>query len=443
MSLAQEQLNINWVGIVVEVLSIIQGLAFNDLVSRFPEIYEHWRTTGDYLLIAHFLLSFILLLRIFQTYLTAALDYNLWTPRLFDVLVIFIIGSLEYFVFSSLTVENFDVSRFHQRLSLISLFGIIGYVNAIRRVKEETFSSYRDYIKDMQLQAANIAGVLVVLAASTLIVIFPQMSVISKTLLALTTAMVLGFNIYYSLKNTFATRVQIPTSQADVAVETAARSNNTIAEIEVIIRQAEREDVLELCDHFIRHFGYYYTAIFDTSIRLAKRIIKRILLANWGRHAFGYREFNVACDNETGSIVGLCMLKTKQSSYSFSIVAGVFFSALVVLWYIGIVGFIRTIRNLRTHKPAMPPIAADELRIVYIAVNSQAQRRKIGSQIVDYAFAIARSRKKRVVTLEVREANKSARQFFKLQGFVESEIVKAPGDDILELGARVRMVAEV
>lgn len=125
---AQEQLITNWVAIVLAVVSIIQGFAFNDLVIRFLPIYQYSRTTGDVHVLVHYVLSFVLLLRVFQTYLTAALDYNPWTPRLFDVLIIFIVGAIEYFIFSALVVPAFDVFRFHRRFSLIALAAVIGYL---------------------------------------------------------------------------------------------------------------------------------------------------------------------------------------------------------------------------------------------------------------------------------------------------------------------------
>jgi len=438
---AQEQLTQNWVTIILAVLSIIQGLAFNNLVIQFPDIYQDWRVSHDLRVVIHFLLSFVLLLRIFQTYLTAALDYNPWVPNFFDIFIIFVVGALEYFLFSTLKVSAaFGIVQFHSRLSIIALFGIIGYLLAILRIQETLFPHYRDYVREVRLQIANILGVVVVLAVSLVIIFFPKMSGRKQILLATVSIVALISNVLLSLRMTFATRIDQATDTASLTVSDGRNIPAQNNRIDVFFKIPERENAAELTELFAENFVYFYSAMFDASSRLTKKILSRILLINRGKHPLGYKAFHVACEPTSGKIVGLCMLKVERSNRPFRSFVGTLGSALVLLLHLGVVGLIRTIQNIRQLGPLMPSIETGELRIVYIAVSQLAQRHGIGMQILEFAEGTARGLGKGLLSLEVREANMKARQFFRDAGFTEDTIFKCEGDRVLNQGNRIRMV---
>src|SRR5215469_11498679 len=147
---AKRRLLANWVDIVLTVISIIQGLAFNDLVILFPPIYEYTVRTGQPIVLVHFLLSLALLLRVFQTYVTAALDYDDWQPSFVDVLIIFAVGFVEYFIFAGLTVPRFDVVNFYERLSIAAFLAFAGYIQAYLHLKEEAFPSFQEYRRELR-----------------------------------------------------------------------------------------------------------------------------------------------------------------------------------------------------------------------------------------------------------------------------------------------------
>jgi hypothetical protein len=116
---------------VLTVLSIIQALAFNYLAEQFPGIFRYSMTRGNYIVFMHFILCFVILVRIYQTFMGAVLDYNFILPRLYEMFLISTVGITEYFLFESLKpegkIESFNQLTFHTRGIIISGLGTIGY----------------------------------------------------------------------------------------------------------------------------------------------------------------------------------------------------------------------------------------------------------------------------------------------------------------------------
>lgn len=66
----------------------------------------------------------------------------------------------------------------------------------------------------------------------------------------------------------------------------------------------------------------------------------------------------------------------------------------------------------------------EEGHIISLAVDKKFMRKKIGSQLVDYAISIFAKCNVRDIRLEVRVGNKSARKFYDAIGFEEIEFVQ-------------------
>lgn len=435
-SRAQSRFYHSWVDIVLTVVSIIQGLAFNDLVVRLPSIYEYTISKNDFQLIASFIFSFVILIRLFQTYVTAALDYDEWSVSFFDIFLIFIIGAVEYFVFSALTTDQFDVQVFHTRVSIISILGIIGYLGAILRLKEELFPSYFDYRKEIQLQSVNITGVILVQAISTYIIFAPTQPEWVYTTGGLLSAAILSFNIYYSLKVTFSPSIHV--KLIDQKLESIPSVENQTHR-EIIIKPASRDNLLALLDLLIDNFGYVYESIFDTSPRLTKAILKDVLLINGGDHAFGFKSFYVTIDKMTGSCVGVMMFNSDKTKKTPRILITFITTLLIVFKHLGFWGVFRSLSNVRAASTAIPIDVPNELHITYFAVAKEFQHMGVGHQMMEYAKGIARSEGKKVISLDTRENNLPAQQFFKSQGFFADSIINSDSDKAFGHGARIHM----
>lgn len=424
MSRAQERFVEHWIDIVLTLVSIIQGLAFSDLAVRLPDIYRYTLSNGDFVLITHFFLSFVILLRILQTYVVAALDYDQWSVSFLDLLLIFVIGFVEYFAFSSLVVQEFDVITFHKRISIISILGIFGYVGAVLRIKKEHFSSDKKYWDEIRLQMINIIGVVSVQLISTYIVCKPGQPPTQYVILAIIATLILICNIFYSIRSTF----------APVTSNSSMKKN-----IDILIKPAERKDALAVAQLMMQDYSYIYTSIFDTSQRVAHLILRRILLNNWGKHLLGYRSFHLAFDINSGDCIGLVLFLSDSSIRPLDTILGFSRSMLTVLRYVGIVGFIRTVRNLKVFYRGLFQIAPSEFHILYLSVQHDRQRQGVGTKLITYAKGMAKIQGKSCITLDVRETNRGAQDFFLSQGFIKEARLDSDFDSALGKGGRIRM----
>jgi ribosomal protein S18 acetylase RimI-like enzyme len=436
LSRAHRNFQSNWIPILLAVISIIQGLAFNDLAIRLQVVLDYTIDSRDLVPAAHFVLAFILLLRIFQTYVTAALDYDEWTTNFPDVLLIFVIGLLEYHVFSSLTVPSFYVVQFHKRMSIISVLALIGYVRAFGSLKETMFTTYLDYARERRLQAVNIGGIAVILSMSSLILFTRPLPNLFYAIIGFLASAVLASNIGYSLNVTFSTKLDTTLISHGHLGAITEKPENRSGHIKV--RPARREDVITLARLMSEHFGYVYSAVFDTSPRLTESMLLNLLRAANGRIPdYGFRSFQVACRSGSPEVLGLL-----KCSYSKSSRAATFywlFVPVIVLYKLGLTGLVRTLLNWRVVRDMVPEINPDELYIQYIAVSAQFQKIGVGSRLIERALEFGAELGKSEAALDVREPNQVARKFFRGHGFREDMVIKRSSDSVLGMGPTIRM----
>lgn len=211
---------------------------------------------------------------------------------------------------------------------------------------------------------------------------------------------------------------------------------------EIIIQRPVREDVDELCELLVEHFGYFYNAAFGTDSPLTRLIFKDILMVNRGKHPLGYKSFYVARAPTTREIVACLLFHTRESWTLLNYIAFTAGSAFVILRHIGVMGFIKTIRNLRKLRTEIPTLSPDEVHILYLAVSPKMRSKHIGRRMIEHIYNVPESRHKKVFRLEVRETNKIALLFFRNMGFSEDGIKTSSGDEILGRGPIVQMIRE-
>jgi len=441
----------NFVNIVLAVVSIVQGLAFNDLATRFPKIYP----SGDYIIIAHFILCFVLLLRIFQTYVTAALDYDNWELGFVDIFIIFVVGLLEYFVFSSLVEKDFKISDFHGRLLVLSTLALAGYLRTLRKLYKNRFSGDgvepQYYEAEVRLQCANLLGIVLSQSISIYIWLSAQQTTGTYIFLVILVSLIMGMNIFYSIRITFSRakieREQIKKAELqDTPASPPSDDESTLSDegINIESREAKKHEVDQLLDLIAGNFSYVYETLFDTSPRLTRKIMRAVLLAWGGRHEWGYRKFHVAVDKKTKKVVGFIKIETAKNGIILNRTASRFILAVTLIRYIGLVGLIRTFRNLKSVESATSPVfESNELHINYIAVDIEYRRKGIAAKLINIACEKAKNEGKDCVALEVREANQTAREFFDKRGFSEDEKIASEYDYLFQKGKRVRMTKKI
>jgi len=421
----------SWVSTVLALISIIQGLAFNHLAGRLPEIYADFLVRHDFVVLTHFLLCFVILLRIFQTYLLAALDYDEWSVNFFDLFLVFVIGALEYLLFSSLIAgPRFSAVDFHLRLSLISIAGVLGYLGALLRLRPTVL----EYRAEIRLQAINALGTLAVQAISTFIIFSPPQPAALYSSLALAATLLVIANIAYSIRISLPPESRRP-FDAEAEGPAAAAAPRTAGRLEVLIRPAEREDVPALLDLMMGGFAEFYMSIFDASPFLTRVLIGKILLAWDGRHPLGYRSFHLACARDDGRAAGLILFESDRR-YGLLTLGRL---SLQTALRLGLVGLVRSWRNLRATGVHRRAQSNAELHVVYLTAAEPCRGRGVGAQLLDFARTTARAHRQTLLALEVRENNENARRFFAGAGFRAEEVIESRHDARLGQGPRIRM----
>ena len=118
---------------MLTVLGIIQGLALNQLAEKMMRSDYAAALPTDRWLWLHFALCLLILIRVFQTYLLAALDYTGWRTSFYDALFIFAAGLLQYWVFDALDQSAARPQELHFRAGvLISLAAAIHFLALLR-----------------------------------------------------------------------------------------------------------------------------------------------------------------------------------------------------------------------------------------------------------------------------------------------------------------------
>lgn len=458
----------NFVSIVLAVIGIIQGFAFNFLAPKFPEIlFQGWQN-GEFRVIAHFILCSILVMRVFQTYVIGALDYNKWNLAFSDMLFVFGTGLLQYFIFSFLAAvpSQFNIIAFYWLFLVLAVFAFLGYGRTMRLIKKNRFNS--EYIpeqvskyvpeqyfeSEIRLQLANLTGISVLLAISLYVLIpnyFPPApslilerypNDISYTILALIAAAILLLNIWYSWSATF----QKPTiTITRLTTEPKATFKPRKKKTKIETRNAIKSDIPAMADLIAYNFSYVYEALFGEN-RPIKKMIQALLTAGAGKHEWGFQRFHVAIEqvDKKEKVVGLLRMKTKESGIHPKYVISGVIMALVLIRYTGLLGLYHAIRRSEAVLSATHPVfLSDELHILYLAVDAKHLQNSVATKLVEIAYDKAQKEEKGYLVAEVRELNKLGLIFFLNQGFKKDALIESDCDYLLGKGKRIRMLKEV
>ena len=123
-----------WIDIYLTIVSIIQGLIFTFLAEKLPLIIRKIQIENDYAILIPYFLSILIVIRFFQSQLTAALAYIKWKVSVSDLLVIFFTGFFEYFLFSEfLNLPDFNNDVFYSRVSFMGLLGVISFIYTLKK----------------------------------------------------------------------------------------------------------------------------------------------------------------------------------------------------------------------------------------------------------------------------------------------------------------------
>ncbi len=206
--------------IILAVLGIIQGFALNQLAEKLSRGPDAIINSGSYLVYVHFSLAVLVLVRVFQTYLLAALDYSGWKASFFEVVSIFFVGIIQYWAFETLTRDAvFVASDFQFRLAILLAFAFLSHFLALIRIRGDVLSGgVSKYKKKLEKKIQIINSLLALVAA---VLLFISSFYVSSLLLAAAisgiVALLTSLNILSSLNLTLRRQAVEPSPSEDIS----------------------------------------------------------------------------------------------------------------------------------------------------------------------------------------------------------------------------------
>lgn len=292
-----------YTNIIFLILSVVQGLAFQDLATRtaiiLPLATESAASLARFL---HVVLCFCVLLRVFQTYVTAGLDYKPEFISFRDVVIILLAGILEYVIFQYVggpgtPPTEFQPVKFYKSLAVLAALAAAVYYVNIFRIKLSERLNTRDYYLERRLQFANGNYMTAILAISLLVAAgwrggrSPPTGVLIAT--SLTCSLLLVVSVANSLYKTFGVQL-IFRSDERLALATGGSTPAPLpvdADVCVVTRatQDQSTDLVDLC---LQRHEPVLTTLFGLIDDEAKSLLRRLVQGRWG--AISYRNFLVA-----------------------------------------------------------------------------------------------------------------------------------------------------
>lgn len=192
------------ISILFTVLGMITSLAFTKLLDLGGNLLSGVDSWGDKIFyISHLFLVMLIIIRIFEALLLAALDYEIQTGNFYDLIAVFIIGIIEYWMLE--TFKEYDQQSFFLRLLILGALSLTGFSIATIRLitmkplsKVKTYSNKMDFIREIYLQSVNLAVSLGFIVVSLLIFLNVISSNLIITIIMFFLCILMAFNIYYS-----------------------------------------------------------------------------------------------------------------------------------------------------------------------------------------------------------------------------------------------------
>ncbi len=179
---------------MLTIVSIIQGLAIAHLadVSTGLKGFTSW---------CFFTLAFLTSVRVFQTYVSAAVEYDHWRPSVWDLLLIFFLGFVQYRYIDALGPYAFYPKSFQMWFLIVCSLALVGYSRVLWMIGRRVEPAARK--RERSLQWLNLGG-----TATCLGLAIPFLSsTLSREVMAclvVTQSCVIFLNTYASLNQTLA-----------------------------------------------------------------------------------------------------------------------------------------------------------------------------------------------------------------------------------------------
>ncbi len=151
-----KKLSSEFTNVTITVLSIIQGFAFNQLAEIFSANSDVILSFKNPIYSFNFLFCFLILIRIFQTYMLAAIHYTNWRVSFTDIVSMFVTRFLQFWIFSTLSnTESFNYQDLHLRASVIMGIAAVLYLIALWKISNESEALKLTKSREYKIQFIN------------------------------------------------------------------------------------------------------------------------------------------------------------------------------------------------------------------------------------------------------------------------------------------------
>lgn len=411
--------------ILLFILSLIQGLAFSKLLENiFSELDGGIVDTDTFVLIAHSVLCFFIIIRLFETLLLGFLDYDEAVSTMYEAILVFVIGAFEYWLIDALI--DFNGFDFYLRLMILAVISSAGYIVTVvkitgKKYRKKLFYDKSSFLQELLLQSVNIT-VLIIIVTISLLVISNRISTKSEMLIS---AIILSLIVVINIVSSWYFTITMPRKnkpwpnddsskgQCITPLKVAVKDGSN----EYSIRAAMKKDINSIAMLYTELFPYVFQGIFDTSDRIINRILSRLIGLYKGATYWGYGNTVVITKDSTDEVVGFIVFKPQRSLSFFQYFGLAVYVIIIVIANTGLIGLARFLRNSYKNRNAAVNPPKDELYISYIGIIRDYQYTGAARMLMEYAENIARAGQFKSIGLDVRENNKTALKFFKKAGF--------------------------
>lgn len=315
----------NYVSILFLILSIVQGLAFQDLVqharSLFPDALVADPTIWLYLLI-----SFLILLRVLQTYITVGLTYRATYVNFYDIVVVFLVGILEAYIFMYLGLVDqghrltTNKPSFWFCTTALSLVGAVIYASNVSKVERlrDQFPSRVEVEQEKALQRINSIFMLLL---AMLCVVARRRDVYEHPiwgfLLPALGCLVLLLTTAVSLARSFGIR---PFALANHELKGPSLSTATTSRRQdLAVRRAATDDISQIAA-LLSQSPEFFSRILGVSFDRLVTVLSAILGEADGTHCLGYRQFLII-ETVDRNIAGVAWCRVPRSWLPVGVIA--------------------------------------------------------------------------------------------------------------------------
>ena len=401
-------------------------------------------------------------MRIYQSMILAKKDYAKIAACFFDVLTYLFVVVFMSGVFIVKFSDNIKLLYFFYLI--ISVIGTINYF-IFYFLRLDNYKNELDYLIGKRIQLFNFLMLFLMTVIFTIIniMLLNNIANIPIVFFGVIICLLLVLNIIHSGQLAAMPRI-ILKNDADSPDNVEESLKNSLGRVlkqesikkiinisnkdikktfkNILISRVKKNDIEQIADSLAAEFGYVYEYIFETNdISKLKRVIKSLLNSAFGFGFFGYMNFYsiITYVNDKKVNVGWLKINTLHKCWIYSFIE-IFSLPFVIIYQFGIKKFPEICRNAKQMINSQPDIEKNEFELSYFVIYEKYRYDNYGTYAMNLLVnALFHSKTSNIdcskLILLVREFNTTALSLVRKAGFIEydPEKKKTEPKEITEL----------